>query len=142
MPPSRSFWGPKAQKWPKVFPLAKLETSLFWAETFCVTTRTQSGCVFFFVLKNIVSVLQEKQNTEDLVKNLGFLNVTNFVKPAKFYRNKISKKEKKYAPQISWSITKKIFSPIGLEMAEKKGENWFLIPKNLVSRTMQNKKNL
>jgi hypothetical protein len=50
--------------------------------------------------------------------------------------------KKKYTPQISWSITKKIFSPIGLKTAEKKGGFWFLTPKKLVSRKMQNKKNL
>jgi hypothetical protein len=36
-------------------------------------------------------------------------------------------KKKVYSPQISWSITKKILSPIGLQIAEKKGEYWFLL---------------
>ena len=129
MPPSRSFLGPKTQKWPKVFPPAKLETSLFWAETFCVATRAKSGCVFFFVLKNMGFIRQEKQNTDDLVKNVEFWDPTNFVKPAKFYRNKISKKEKKYAPQFSRSSCRKIFSSIGQTVLEKKGENLFLAPK-------------
>ena len=129
MPPSRGFWGPKTQKWPKVFPLAKLETSLFWAETFCVITRAQLGWVFFFVLKNIDSIRQEKQNTVDHVKNLGFWDITDFVKPAKFYRNKISKKEKKFTPQFGRSICRKNFSPIGRTVFEKKGENLFLTPK-------------
>ena len=94
MPPTRGFWSHKTQKWPKVFPLAKLETSLFWAETFCATTRAQLGCVFSFVLKNIDSICQEKQNTVDLVKKFEFWDLTNFVKRGKFYRNKISKREK------------------------------------------------
>jgi hypothetical protein len=81
--------------------------------------------VFSFVLKNTVSILQEKQNTEDFVKSLGFLDVTNFVKPEKFYRNKISKK-KKHAPQFGRSSYRKIFSPIGPTISEKKGENFFL----------------
>ena len=141
MPPSRGFWGPKTKKkWPKVFPLAKLDASLFWAETFSGATRAQLGCVFFFVLKNIDSIRQEKQNTVDHVKNLRFLELTDFVKPAKFYRNMISKKEKKYAPRFSRSTCRKIFSPIGRTVFEKKGENLFLSPKKLVSRKMQNKK--
>jgi hypothetical protein len=142
MLPSGSFWGHKGQKPPKVFPLAKPEALVFRAEIFFVASRTQSGCVFFFSLKNIDSTRQEKQNTEDTFKNHVFFDVRSFLEAAKFDRNNISKKKKKHAPQFSRSTCKKIFSPIGLEMAEKRRENWFLSPKKLVSRKMQNKKNL
>jgi predicted secreted protein len=53
----------------------------------------------------------------------------NFVKPAKADRNKVSKKEKKYAPQFGRSICRKIFSPIGRTVSEKKGENLVFTPK-------------
>jgi hypothetical protein len=52
------------------------------------------------------------------------------------------KKKEKYTPQISWSITKKIVSPIGLQIAEKKGEYWFLSLKKVLSTKMQNEKKL
>jgi len=51
-------------------------------------------------------------------------------------------KQKKIHPTKQLKYHQKIFSPIGLEIAEKKGEYWFLMHKNLVSRKMKNKKNL
>jgi hypothetical protein len=100
------------------------------------------GCVFFFFLKKTVYIKNEKQNTEELSESLSFCNITDFVKAAKLFQNKISRNQKKYAPQLSWSTCKKIFSPIDLKIAEKKGEYWFLAPEKLVSRKMQNKKKL
>ena len=129
MPPSGSFGGPKGQKWPKVFPLAKIEISFFRAENFFVVTRTKSGCVFFLFLKNTKYIRQEKQNTEKTVKNPFFSDGTNFLKAAKFYRNDISKK-KKTTPRFDWSTCKKNFSPIGPAVSKKKGENFFFLLKN------------
>ena len=50
-----------------------------------------------------------------------FSDPKNFAKPAKFYWKELSPNKKKHPPQISWSPPKKIFSPIGLKMAEKRG---------------------
>ena len=72
-----------------------------------MATRAQFGCVFFFVLKNIGSIRQEKQNTEDLVKNLVFFMVPIFLKAAKFYRNDISKKKKNTHPNLVEVLPKK-----------------------------------
>ena len=129
MLPSWSFGGHKGQKWPKVFPHAKFGSSSDRAENFSTNTRRKSGCVFFSFLKNIVFSGQEKQNTEDLVKNQCFFDSLNFVSPAKFDRNKISRKEKKHAPRFASSICRKIFSPIGPTVSKKKGENFFLLLK-------------
>ncbi len=50
-----------------------------------------------------------------------FSDPNNFAKPAKFHWKEVSPNKKKRPPQISWSPTKKIFSPIGLKMAEIMG---------------------
>ena len=84
--------------------------------------------MFFFLLKNIVFTGQEKQNTEDLVKN-QFFYPFNFVRSAEFDRNKISRKEKKHALRFASSSDRKIFSPIGPTVSKKKGENLFLLLK-------------
>ena len=91
---------------------------------------TQIGVRVFFSFKNTKYILQEKQNTEDTVKNPSFFDGTNFLRPAKFYRNDISKQKKKHAPRFGWSTRKKNFSPIGPAVSEKKGENFFLLLKN------------
>ena len=128
MLPSQSFGDHMGQKWPKVFPPAKIGSSSARAD-FSTNTRRKSGCVFFFLLKNIVFTGQEKQNTEDLVKNQCFFDHLNFVRAAKFDRNKILRKEKKYAPRFASSICRKIFSPIGPTVSKRKGENFLLLLK-------------
>jgi hypothetical protein len=123
------FWGSQGLKMTKSFPPAKFGSSSDRAENFSTNTRRKSGCVFFSFLENIVFTGQEKQNTEDLVKNQCFLDYLNFVRAAKFDRNKISRKEKKHAPRFASSICRKIFSPIGPAVSKKKGENFFLLLK-------------
>ena len=130
MLPSHSFGGHKGKKWPEVFPPAKFGSSSDRAKNFSTNTRRKSGCVFFSFLKNIVFTGQEKQNTEDLVKNQCFFYHLNFVRTAKFDRNKIWRKEKKHAPRFASSICRKIFSPIGPTVSKKKGENVFFVAQN------------
>ena len=91
MPPSGSFTGHKGLKWPKVFPLAKIETLFFRAETFFVVTRTKSGCGgFFFFEKYQIRRSGEAKYWRSSQK-LFFFERSSFLKAAKFYRNKISK---------------------------------------------------
>ena len=130
MPPSGSFGGPKGQKWPKVFPLAKIEISFFRAENFFVVTRTKSGCVFFLFLKNTKYIRQEKQNTEKTVKNPFFSNGTNFLKAAKFYRSDISKQKKNTHPDLTEVLVKKISARPVQPFPRKRGKTFFFLLKN------------
>jgi hypothetical protein len=97
------------------------------------------GCVFFLFLKNTVSIRQEKQNTEDTLKNGFFFDSASFLKAAKFRRNNIWRKEKKHAPQFDQSTYKKNLSPIGPAVSEKKGENFSFSRQKSISRKTQNK---
>ena len=128
------FWGSQGPEMTKSFPLAKFGSSSDRLENSSTNTRRQSGCVFFFLLEKIVFIGQEKQNTEDLVKNQCFFDFINFVRPAKFDRNKISRKEEKNPPRFTSSIRRKIFSPIGPTVSKKKGENFFFDAQNRVLR--------
>ena len=65
MPSSGNYGGHKDQDVP---PSQKWIHHFFRAKIYLVVTRIQSGRVFFFSLKTIVSIRQEKQNTEDIVK--------------------------------------------------------------------------
>lgn len=141
MPPSGSFWDLRTQKWPKVFPLAKIDTSFFWAEIFSVVTRTQSGCVFLLSLKNTVSIRKEKQNTEDLVKNLVFSMVQIFLKTVKFYRNDVSR-EKKTHPNLGEVFIKKFWARSVQPFWRKKGGKlvFFCVQKSDFEKTAKQRK--
>ena len=81
--------------------------------------------MFFSFLKNIVFTGQEKQNIEGLVKIQCFFDHLNFVRPAKFDRNKISRQEKKHAPRFASSIWRKIFSRSAQKFRTKRGKIFF-----------------
>jgi hypothetical protein len=83
-------------------------------------------CVFFFSLKNTNSRHQERQKTEDLLKNHVFFDVTEFSRIFQnVFRNNILKKKKKHATQFNRSTCKKILSPIGPAVLKKKGRKLF-----------------
>ena len=97
------------------------------------------GCNFFFFFKFLILQAGEPKYWGPR-KIFSILGSQKFSESCQIWLvGDIDKK--KTASQISWSITKKISSPIGLKVSEKKGENLFLCSKNLVSRKMQNKKN-
>jgi hypothetical protein len=138
-PPFLEFLGPQRPKMTKSSPPAKVDTSFFRAEIFSVITTTKLGCVFFLFLKNTISIRQEKQNTEDTMKNRFFSDSASFLMAAKFRRNDIWKKEKKRAPQFDRSTYKKNLSPIGPAVSEKRGENFSFSRQKSISRKTQNK---
>jgi hypothetical protein len=70
------------------------------------------------------------------------LDPKNFAKPAKLDWYKVSKEKKNVQPKSLEVSPKKFSARSDLKWWRKGGENLFLIPKKLVSRKMQNKKNL
>ena len=69
MLPSESFGGHKGQKWPKVPRPRKNREFIHSSLNVFYRNQDPIGVRVVFSLKNIVFTGQEKQNTEDLVKN-------------------------------------------------------------------------
>ena len=136
----RGFWGSQEPKTPKVFPRFLRNGWTDRAEIFFASTRNESGCVFFFSLKNTVSTGQERQNTEDPPKNLSFFEGVCVLKPAKSHTNVIFQRKKKHPPRFVPSTCKKNFSSIGPAVSEKRGENSDFSRRNIILRKMHYKK--
>ena len=141
MPPSGSFGGPKGQKWPKVFPLAKIEISFFRAENFFVVTRTKSGCVrVFFFEKYQIHTSGEAKYWKNRQKPF-FSDGTNFLKAAKFYRNDILKQKKNTHPDLTEVLVKKISARPVQPFPRKRGKTFFFLLKNWFWEKPKIKKN-
>ena len=92
-----------------------------------MANRIQLGRVVYFLLKNIVFTSLEKQYTEDLVKNQWFSDHLNFVRPAKFERDKISRRKINTHPDLRLVLVKKIQSDRPNRFEEKGGKLFLLL---------------
>jgi hypothetical protein len=67
--------------------------------------RTKLGCVVFFSWKNTNSRRQEKQNTEDILKNHVFFDVRSFLEAA--------------------NLTEVLVKKFGAQSVQPLSKNWF-----------------
>jgi hypothetical protein len=64
-------------------------------------------CVIFFFIENMVYLLQEIENTEEILGHLRFLGHLNLAKPTKFFSKDLSTNKKNTHPDGFQVPTKK-----------------------------------